>query len=149
MRTPLSKVRPLLKRERLVVFCVLDPYSFFLFFFFFPFFFFPLLFRMPQGFSAPCPSVGDAFISQVWLSGCIYTAASLYIIFACVAFGMLCIDLTSKKKKEWKIQVVGLSLVCGLCAIEAAFWFVLGSSYWTNNKLYFALSTIPQVSSCV
>jgi hypothetical protein len=70
----------------------------------------------------------------------------------CVALGLLFIELTSKKKSglgEWKLRPLGLGLVCLLCIIEATFWFVLGSSYWTVNKLYYALSTLPQVLYCI
>ncbi len=106
----------------------------------------------PLGFSAPVPSVGDAFISQLWISGTVYTAGCLYVILAATSFLFVCIELTSAKKKgsgEWKLRPLALGLICLLCAVEAVFWFCLGSSYWAIAPLYYALLLSSQVLYCI
>lgn len=105
----------------------------------------------PLGYSSPAPSVGDAFISQTWLTGTVYTGGCLYVLLSGAALLLLVIECTGNKKGvgEWKLRPIALALVFLQSALDACFWFLLATKYWTLSWLYYALSLAPSVIQCV
>jgi uncharacterized membrane protein HdeD (DUF308 family) len=100
----------------------------------------------PLGWSAPAKSVGDAFVSRVWLDSSCYTLACLLLLLALVGVFLVATELTSKKRRhEWKLRPIACALLSLMCALEAVFFISFPAHFGNLRGLYYALSTFPPV----
>lgn len=100
----------------------------------------------PLGWSFPAKSVGDAFVSPVWISASCITVGCLLIVLSVVGMFLVAIELTSKKRRnEWKLRPIACGLLTVMCALEAAFFFSFPMQYWRTRGVYYALASFPQV----
>lgn len=85
----------------------------------------------PVGLVAPYRTVADAFIDILWIEGSCYFVGCCFIILAAAGLVLSVIELTSKKKGEWKLRPIALLLLMVFCIMVALFF--LGFRFFSNE----------------
>lgn len=101
---------------------------------------------VPLGWCAPTKTVGDAFVSSVWVSGACFTLAALLVLLALAAVFLVALELASNKRRgEWKLRPIASGVLALMCVLESVFFFSFPGDFWRVAGAYYLLATLPGV----